>query len=204
MTISLMELQARVARNTGGYIESATTTVGSSTTDVNDTQLANHTPSPNTFRTRWFQARSAQNAGEVRRITASSTSDLTIVAMPVAMPTGTRYAIYTHSPTDITAAINAAIRDAGNALYEHVIDESIIIDDLGTNSSFENSRMGLRFDGGTEVVTIAAQTKVDDLFTGGGTLVLEFEPHVSDGDVMICKEVSGFTTGKPSGSKRKV
>lgn len=176
--VTTQELIRQVARNTGGYIESVTTSVGSTTADVNDTQLANFTPDANAFRGKWWQALSAQNVGEVRRITASTTTDLAIVAASVATPVGTRYAIFDYSPENITAAINDAIRESYDDLYEHVTDESIIIDDLGSNGSFEKYKRGLIL---VAASIAGATTQSDNFWADGAVLIMEFTPY-SDGE----------------------
>lgn len=172
MSIIAQDLVREVARNTGGYIQSVATSVGSAATDVNDTQLNNHTISPHTFKGKWWEAQSDQNSGEVRRITESTTTDLTIVAAGVATPVGTRYAIYDNNPAEILIAVNQAIKETGTALYEHVLDENTIMDDLSKNPSFEDSRPSIFFDSSDNSVAIAADSSINDITAEGFALVV--------------------------------
>ena len=197
MVVTLQEITRQVAINTGGYIESYATTVGDAATDINDTSLANHAASPNVFRSKWVEFLSAQNAGEIRRVTASTTIQLTIVAASVATPVGTRYAIYDRNPADITTAINMAIAESYGELYEHVVDESIVLDDLGRNSSFEESRTSLLFDADDDNVSIAAATVINDVFAAGATVTGWIHPF-SDGEgdnAIIIDKRAGTTDG---------
>ncbi len=197
MSIIAQDLVREVARNTGGYIQSFATSVGDAATDINDTSLANHAFSSNVFRSKWWEAQSGQNSGEVRRITASTTIELTIVAASVATPVGTRYAIYDNNPAEILTAVNQAIREAGTALYEHVLDENTIMDDLSKNPSFEDSRTSLLFDSSDDKVTVAASAVYEDHFAGGGTIVVDIHPF-SDGQASngnIVDSGSGTSTG---------
>ena len=179
---TLQDLMRQVASNSGGYFESTTTTVGASATNIIDVASGDRSVTANAFRSWWFQSLSAQNSGEVRMISDSTTSGYTLSrGTTVAMPVGARYALYRHNPTDITAAINAAIRETNGVLYEHVIDESTVVDDIGRNSSFEESRTALLFDAADDQVSVAASSIFEDHFAGGGTITAWIYPF-SDGE----------------------
>ena len=194
--VTLQDLNRRVAINTGNYVESVTTSVGTGITDVIDTTVADQTADAASFRSWWFQALSGQVSGQLRRVSTSTTAGYTLSrGTSVATPVGTRYALYRYSPTEITRAIKQAIDESNADLYEHVVDESIVIDSLGRNPSFEHSRTALLFDGADDVVTIGAVTLINDTWVGGTVVsawVLPFSGGEANTGIIFDKRGAGL------------
>lgn len=181
MPTTLQELIRRVALNTGGYYESTTTSDGSAATDIPDTALADESPDSNAFRSAWLQILDGQDAGEIRRVSKGTTAGLTIRATSNTTLNGTRYALYRYAPRDIIDAVNQAMSQTYDALYHLIVDESIIIDDLSKNGSFDRSRTALLFDNTDDNVSVSANATINDIASAGFTWSCWLFPF-SDGE----------------------
>lgn len=137
MPVRLSRLREMLARPTGLYISSTTTSAGSDTTVV-DTAILKY--DENRLRNKWLLMTSGAASGESRRIASLSTSTITVTtAYSATTGSGSTYEILPFDPDLYRDALQRATRTVYPMLYLKITDESIIVDNLLANSSFEVS-----------------------------------------------------------------
>jgi hypothetical protein len=136
-------LTQRVSESVGDY-EALTTTSSGSTTTLVATALADLTESDDGIQG-WIEITDGNNDGEIRRIkgvggyTASTTTITVNFAFSNTVGSGVGYILHRINPTDKHNAINRAIEALFPDLYLPIRDESLIVDSLVLNGSFETT-----------------------------------------------------------------
>lgn len=138
-TTSLTRLRELLARATAGssYFNSTSTGAGASDgTTVVDSVLPGFDSGP--LAAGYVLATSGTNDGEQRPIASISTSTLTVsAAFGAQVVTSVTYEIFPYNPSIYTDAIQQALRAVYPNLYLRALDETLIVDNLLSNSSFE-------------------------------------------------------------------
>ena len=126
---------------------SDTTTSGGSTTTLIDTSLLNHPMGGDAdgFIDWYVRITSGDADGESRRVSAysESTGTLTVQsAFSATIATSVTYELHRFDPVDKHNALNAAGRALYPSLSVPLIDETLVVDDLLSNSDFESAIVG--------------------------------------------------------------
>ena len=158
-------LRQRLSEAIGDF-QSRTTTAEGTTTSLKDVNLKNIPGGGDTNHfEEWFVLMtSGANEGEFRRVRSYAVATTTIVvesAFDSAIDTNVTYELHRYNPTDKHNAINRAIEELYPSLHLRVRDETLVVDDLLSNSDFETFASS-SFTGWTEVgsPTTSAETSL--------------------------------------------
>ena len=162
-TTSRAILRQRLSEAIGDF-QSRTTTAEGTTTSLKDVNLKNLPGGGdiNHFEEWFVLMTSGANEGEFRRVRSYAVATTTIVvesAFGSAVDTNVTYELHRYNPTDKHNAINRAIEELYPSLHLRVRDETLVVDDLLSNSDFETFASSV-FTGWTEVgsPTTSAET----------------------------------------------
>ena len=157
-------LRQRLSEAIGDY-RSQTTTAEGTTTTLKDSTLANLPGGGdiNHFEEWYVLVTSGANEGTFRRISRYNVQTTTLVvesAFGSAVDTTVTYELHRYDPSHKHNAINRAIEELYPSLHARVRDETLVIDDLLSNSDFET--FSTTFTGWTEVgsPTTSAETSL--------------------------------------------
>jgi hypothetical protein len=149
--------------STDFFFASTATSTGSTTTTV-DTGIVKY--DSNKLVGKWLLSTSGDNDGVARRITSVSSTTMTHSAFANTQASGITYEVMVYDPAYVHEAINRAVRTALPDAYVALRDESIIVDDLLSNSMFETFSGG--FTGWTEVGSPTVTQETSLQFEGSG------------------------------------
>ena len=142
MSITLLELQERVARELNGYIEGTVSGAGDSGgLMLVDTALEYPDESLSGKYVKITDSSTTAIEGQVRRIRhfQSPTGTVNVQrAFSAQVPTSTTYAIYDYNPVSITYWINEAVRRCYPYMQDIVVDRTLITNNILPNASFED------------------------------------------------------------------
>ncbi len=189
-TVTRLGLRTNLSKSIGDY-ESLTTTSGGSATTLIDTGLANlENGTDDDFCKGWYALITSGDAnGERKRIQSYVDSTNTVTfesAFSATIATAVTYELHRYDPDDKHAAIDEATELLFPILYKHIRDETVVVDDLLSNSDFETFSGG--FTGWTEVgsPTVTAETtrvlhgtNAAKVVAGGSTGQLTQTPSVN-------------------------
>ncbi len=172
-----------------GFFISSTTTSGGSTTTLVDTGILKY--DANRLKDKWVLITSGNNDTEARRISSVSSSTITVTtAFSNTVATSVTYEIMAVDPDHPHDAIGSAIRTSVPPLYVALRDETLVVDDLLSNSLFETFSAG--FTGWTAVgsPTVTQETVLHfegagaaKVVAGGSAGQLTQQPTISDSDL---------------------
>ena len=161
-------IQQIVAEEFGDYFLGESSAAGSTTTMVDVTAIDLPNGDDDDAFIGWYLKITESGhcaEGEVRRCTdyTAATGTFTVAtarAFSATTGSGTAWELYRYNPDDYIVAIQRAVAWCYPALYRHVIDESIVVDGLLTNDSFET--FASTFTGWTNVgtPTVTAETSI--------------------------------------------
>ena len=173
-------LRELLAEMTGRYIRSTSTSAGAADgTTIVDTAIQPFDSSR--IGDRWALATSGTNITEARRVSTISTSTITLTTgYTNQFALGVTYEILDYHPVFYTNAIARAVRATFPYLYRFLVDESLVVDNLLLNPSFELSES-------TGSITAFADY---DATVEGTTSVTDASHGLSTGDVIT---ISGTT-----------
>tara|TARA_R110000765_G_scaffold201113_3_gene306535 strand:+ start:116 stop:1369 length:1254 start_codon:yes stop_codon:yes gene_type:complete len=120
--------------STDFYFASTTTSGGSTTTAV-DTGIVKY--DSNKLVGKWLLCTSGSNDGVARKITSVSTTTMTTDAFASVVATSVTYEVMVYDPMYVHEAINRSVRTALPDAYVALRDETLVVDDLLSNSLFE-------------------------------------------------------------------
>ena len=157
-------LRQRLSEAIGDYKSLTTSAEGNSAkTSLIDTSLKNLPGGgdSNAFEEWFLMVTSGSNSGQIRRVRSYTVSTSTLVveeAFSSAVDGSVTYELHRYDPTDKHNAINRAIEELYPTLHLKIPDETLVVDDLLTNSDFETFSNG--FTSWTEVgsPTVSAET----------------------------------------------
>jgi hypothetical protein len=140
MVVTRARLRELLGRSAGFFFDSTTTSQGNSGgTTLIDTAILKYDTAE--LADKWLLQTSGNNDGEARRITSVSSSTITVTsAYTNRVESGVTYEIVTHDPDTMQDALQQAGRTIYPDLYLKLTDETIIVDNLLANSSFEDSQ----------------------------------------------------------------
>ena len=157
-------LRQRLSEAIGDYRSQTTTSEGTPTTLV-DTTLKNLPGGGDTnhFEEWYALCTSGANEGTFRRVSRYNVQTTTLVvesAFGSAVDTTVNYELHRYDPSHKHNSINRAIEELYPSLHKRVRDETLVVDDLLSNSDFETFSGG--FTGWTEVgsPTVSAETSL--------------------------------------------
>jgi hypothetical protein len=131
-------MRGNLVQATGRLISSEATSNGTTTTVV-DTAILKY--NANVLKGKWLLILDATNTtinGTARQIASVSSSTITVTSAFAAATTDEdTYEILDWDPDLYHAALEQAVRDLGNLLYLPIVDESLVVDNLLSNHSFE-------------------------------------------------------------------
>lgn len=135
-------LRQRLGQATGSYISSTTTSAGSGGgTTVVDTTIVRYDTS--VLVDRWLLLTSGSNAGESRRVSSVSSSTITVTSAYTAqVADAVTYEVYTWDPTLMDYAMEEALRTVYPQIYLPIRDETLVVDNLIADPSFETNTTG--------------------------------------------------------------
>lgn len=151
-------LRQRLAEAVGDYRSLTTSGDGNADgTTVVDTELADLTEGADSIQG-WVLMLGGSASGQVRRIKATGGYTATTLTVNFKFTSkicsGKPYELYQRfNPADMRLALNRAIRDLYPHLYLAIVDESLVIDDLLSNSGFETAVSGSTISSWTNVGT---------------------------------------------------
>ena len=181
MPVTLARLREMLARPTGRPILRTTTGAGAAGgVTVEDTGIVRY--DTNRLVNRWLLITSGTDAGESRRIASVSSTTITVTTTFPTDPTesGVTYEILAFDPDRYTDMLQEAARTVYPTLFKRIIDESIVVDNLLDNFSFESSE---------SIGSITAFATYDSTVEGA-TLVTDAAHGLSTGDIIT---ISGTT-----------
>lgn len=145
-TTTAATLIQQVAEEFGDYRALTCTSAGNAGgTTLVSTHFGDWTEGDNGFPGWWIKITSGTNDGEIRRVlgtggyTASSNTVTVGRAFTAQVADAVTFELYEYRPADYLDATNAAVRRLHPSLYLHVIDESIIVDNLLSYSGFDGT-----------------------------------------------------------------
>ena len=154
-TTTRATLRQRLSEAIGDYQSLTTTGAATGTTDIVDANLKNLPGGgdPGAFE-EWYALIGAgqTNEGAIRRIKSYQPNTTTLIveqAYDSAVDTGINYELHRYHPNDKHNAINRATEELFPFMYLPISDETLVVDDVLSNSDFETFSDG--FTGWTEV-----------------------------------------------------
>lgn len=142
-TTTRVALLQKLSERLGDHFSSTSTTNGSTTTII-DTALKNLPNGADDDGFIGFYARPTQSAqaevGEIRRVSDYTASSGTLTfqsAFSGAPQSGETYELHRFDPADKHIAIGQALEEVYPDIYLPIIDETLVVDDVLSNSDFE-------------------------------------------------------------------
>ncbi len=192
MSISFIEAQRRLGEETGSYRLLTTSGAGTTTTIV-DTGLQDLYLSDTSVPTWWVRIRNGIEAGQIRRLDGTFTFSSGTLTMTRALANApgavVDYELWTINPEDIINAIKRAVPKLYPIVYRRLVDTATIVNNILDNSTFENPKTVLSFDGaGTadDLVTVTAASSILDIWDTSATLEVKATAF-SDGENALGK-----------------
>ena len=145
MTTTRVALLQRLSEQIGDWWTDTTTSIGNvNQKELIDTSLLKHTMGGDDdgFLDWWVRMTSGAASGETGRVSSSTASTGTLTfssAFSARIASGVTYELHRFDPADKHNALNAAARLLYPSLAVPLMDETLVVDDLLSNPSFESA-----------------------------------------------------------------
>jgi hypothetical protein len=145
MTTTRVALLQRLSEQIGDWWTDTTTSIGNvNQKELIDTSLLKHTMGGDDdgFLDWWVRMTSGAASGETGRVSSSTASTGTLTfssAFSARIASGVTYELHRFDPADKHNALNAAARLLYPSLAVPLMDETLVVDDLLSNPSFETA-----------------------------------------------------------------
>lgn len=141
MSTAFSTIYQNLAKESGFYFSGTASGTHSTTTLEDDSADGFDALDTNVITNKWMRITAADSAapeGEARRISSVATSTATVnTAYSAAPADGDTYEIVPYHPDLLKRAIQEAVRQSYPVIYKRLTDETLVVDNLVSNWSFE-------------------------------------------------------------------